>query len=473
MLERVKKTVNKYDLLKMGDHVLVSVSGGVDSTALLHILNRLKEEYRLKLNVFHLNHLFRGESAKKDALFVRELAEELGLGCTVKTFDVPGYCQREGLNAQEGARRIRYSLLEQLADEMGSNRIATGHQANDQAETVLINFLRGSGMDGLSGMEPLCGKIIRPLLEVYREELISYCQKHDLEFRQDPSNQKPVYLRNRLRLELIPLLESEYNSNFQSSLLRMAEVLQAENSCLDRQTERYLKEAVVEVGARSVSLDLDFLESLPLAIKRRLIRRLYSLFHGDIKGLTFERIEAVRELVDDQQSTGNTIQLGAKITVRRGYQQLIICQGDDQGEVPFFKHLLEVPGQVEIPVLGVTLRAKILSSEELAIIKKEGVIKHSTPLSVIIDGNKIKAPLVVRQRRSGDYFVPLGMKGHKKVKDYFIDRKLSPEKRDRVPLIFDQGRRLIWLAGHRLSEEFKLTSRTEKAVRLKMEPICC
>ncbi len=246
MFSKVKKYIQKEKLLQAGDKILVAVSGGADSVALLDILDRLAAEYKISLHVVHLNHLFRGEEARGDARFVREIAAKRGLPFSSLTFDVPAYCARHRLSSQDAARRVRYGVFLQIARRVGANKMALGHHQDDQVETLLLNFLRGTGTGGLAGMRPVrnWGKrqegkqLIRPLLEVSRPEIEDYLSRSHLSFRVDKSNLKEVYLRNRVRLNLLPLLRKEYNPAIDQALLSLSSIMSETEDYLDEKTQQ-------------------------------------------------------------------------------------------------------------------------------------------------------------------------------------------------------------------------------------------
>ncbi|OGW14579.1 MAG: tRNA lysidine(34) synthetase TilS, partial [Nitrospirae bacterium GWA2_42_11] len=218
LLKKVRDTIACHNMLRYGDSVVVGVSGGPDSVCLLYILNELKEDYNLSLHIAHLHHGFRGSEADEDVRFVQSLSKSLGVPAHIDHIDVPSYIKKTKLSKQAGAREVRYRFFNRLADDIGADKIALGHTADDQAETFLMRLLKGSGLHGLTGISPVRDRIIRPLIDISSDEIKGYLSERDIRYRIDSSNLSPVYLRNKIRLELIPYLAKEYNPNIMDTL---------------------------------------------------------------------------------------------------------------------------------------------------------------------------------------------------------------------------------------------------------------
>lgn len=464
LLKKVRETIKEHQLLHPGDRIIVAVSGGIDSTVLLHVLHELQDEYSLVLHVFHLNHLFREESAEEDAQFVCHLSRSLGIPVTIKTFNVPKYCKERGLNAQEGARFIRYSLLQQQVEESGFHRVALGHQANDQGETILLHLLRGSGLDGLCGMKPRQGLYIRPLLSIFRQEIVEYSAQNNLLYREDPSNRKMIYQRNRLRMELIPHLEENYNPRFQEALLRMAELLQEDRSYLEKETAKVLPNVVQQVKNDEMVLFSTVLLDLPLALQRRILRRVYGLLSSCTDGLSFKQMERIRAFMT---GGGRQLSLPKGIRVLKDYDSLIFTRRDPKKKSSY-RLQLSVPGQIQLPGQDRIMKVLEVNKTLLEKIKAEPVLRSSLH-RIFIDGDLVTPPFIVRSREDGDTFVPLGMAGRKKVKDFFIDAKISIPQRDEIPIVTDAQGVIIWIAGYRMAEKVKVTAATKRILELLLQ----
>src|SRR5690606_7110870 len=282
VMDRVLETARRCRMWAPGDRIVVAVSGGPDSVALLHVLTRLKDQESLDLVVAHLNHRLRGRSADEDAAFVGSLAERWGLPAVVEEADVARMARQRGVGIQEAAREARYAFFSRVAEAWGAARIALAHHADDQVETVLFRLIRGTGTRGLAGIPPVRGPIIRPLIDVSREDIVAYCRRHRLPYRTDPSNRDMRYRRNRIRWELIPLLEERYNPRVREAIVRMARILRDEDDFLDRYADGVYRsiaregEAPGPDGSRAevqeVFIPRDALGGLHRAVQRRVLR---------------------------------------------------------------------------------------------------------------------------------------------------------------------------------------------------------
>ncbi len=463
MLQKVRETINENGLITKRDNIVVGVSGGPDSICLLHVLKSFQKEYELTLHVAHLNHMFRGAEAEKDAEFVYSLAREWGLPVTVRKADVPDMVKKERRSPQEVARRERYRFLWKVARSIGARKVAVGHHADDQAETVLMNFLRGSGLDGLKGMLPMQDGLIRPLLNISREDIEVYCSENKLTYREDASNKKTVYQRNKIRLQLIPLLEKEYNPGLRKNICKMANILKDEEAYLDKQTSLVWEKIVRENSTHNVLLGVKKFLSLPLSLQRRLLRRAYaSLTAHD--SLSYDHVEKVR-LMAQSQKPYQKVHLPGKVVA--------ICE---RGSLRFFLNVdnysksqstqsikLDIPGCTYVPFLKLFLKTEIIDIDHIKEINDLSKYKEKAYL----DYHSLKLPLTVRTRHPGDRFQPLGLKGTKKIKDFLIDLKVPREERNRIPLVIS-GDEIAWLAGYRISHRFRVTSETKKVLVLTM-----
>lgn len=457
LLKQVKQTVKKYNLLKPGDKILVGVSGGPDSLALLHLLNRMKAAYELELNVAHVDHQLRGEAARKDALFVKEVAEKMGLSFFLKEVDVAKYQQEKGLSLEAAAREIRYDFFKKLVKENDFDKIALAHHANDQAETLLIKFLRGSGLQGLKGMLPKKDNLIRPLIEVKRAEIENYCKKKNLEPRLDETNLKPVHLRNQIRLELIPLLEKEYNNNLIETLNRSAKLLREDNKYLTKKARKVL-ERITDFNSDQLSLKRGDFLALDLALQRRIIREIFKTLTGNYQDLYFNNITEIISFIKTAK-TGTKIDLPDNIMLYFNYGDLIFTEEID--ETDYFKYKLEI-GENELAGLDYKIRAKVVKSDY----PWYSNINESN--KACLDFDKIGTEFYLRQRKVGDRFYPLNLNGSKKIKDFLIDEKVPVFKRDKIPIFTTLNDEIFWIGGYRIDDRFKITDNTEKILIIEI-----
>lgn len=460
MLDQVRATIEKYSMFKPGDRILIGVSGGPDSTALVHILHSLMDELQILLYVAHLDHCFRGPESAADAEFVRELAERLGLPAVIKSEDAAAYASAMNLSAQTAAREIRYRFFEETAKKCGCNKLATGHNANDQTETVLHHFLRGTGPAGLRGIPPVRdGWVARPLIEVPRSQIEKYCREKQLTTRIDSSNLKLAYTRNRIRLELIPLLQKEYNHNLIETLLRTSDIFREEEECLEGITEEYWRGVCLESEASLISINLKKFLETPRVFQRRIIRRGWSALTGSVHNITYSHLTAATELIF-QGRTGSVFDLPGLVKLEKSYDRINLYKSADMRTIADYLYELRIPGVTSIPETGDCIVAE----------EPEGVLCSGpqNPNEITIDLDKVSVPLIVRSRNPGDRFCPLGFNGSKKLKKFFIDSKIPRVERDRYPVLVTSDGQVIWIAGMRADRRWAATPETRRALRLKL-----
>lgn len=451
---KVKKTIERYSMFSPGDRVLVGVSGGPDSVCLLHILNRCRKEMALSLHVVHINHGIRKRESKREEKFVSHLAGRMDLPITVKSLDVPSYAREKRLTIEEAARDMRYSAFEQLAGKLNAKKIALGHTASDQVETVLMHLLRGSGPQGLSGIPPVrklgSTAVVRPLIEINREEILNYLKKNKLTFCLDSSNRKTEYFRNKVRLKLLPLLRKNYNENIDGALLRLSEILKEENAYWERVVERVLGK-VVSWEAEKILIDFRKFLRYNVIVQRRV---LYRLFGGIV---SLSQIEAIRSLAQ-KSSQGKRIYLGKRFSVRKEGNFLIFSSSPER-RFKKFNYPLRVPGKNEIEGLNLTLNTRIVDFHP---------ISEKGTDTAYFDVDKINfKKLLLRNRREGDRFRPFGLRGTKKLSDFFIDRKIPRRLRDRVPLLVE-GEDILWVVGIRRADKARITEDTKKILEVRV-----
>lgn len=462
LIRQVAEQIHKHAMVAAGETVVVGVSGGPDSVALLHILYRLRENLDIKLVVAHLNHRFRGVEAQTDARFVLELAERMRLQAFVESRDVPAYCARHGFSAQAGAREVRYSFFSEVAVKTGASRVALGHHADDQAETILLHIIRGTGPGGLKGMLPVRDNFfIRPLLHVRRRDIVAYCARHGLTYRHDSSNDRPKYLRNRVRLELMPLLEKNYNPGLVDTLNRLGEICRDEEEYLEAQAGEMYHRFRLKSNGHTVSLDRNGLQSCPRAIIRRVVRRAWAEVCGDKDDLGFRHIDQVVEIIKGAGGY-RRVTLPRGVTCQTNYDLLEFTLSRSSSEVPFYQYLLKVPGVTFIPETGVLVGAQLIPAGEA------GDPAGLGPQEVLLDYGLLPAPLVVRRRLAGDRFSPLGLEGTVKLKKFFIDHKVPRCMRDRIPLVVS-GNDIVWVAGMRPGDRWKVTEATQTCLKLYID----
>ncbi|AEG13854.1 tRNA(Ile)-lysidine synthase [Desulfofundulus kuznetsovii DSM 6115] len=457
--QNVRIFMDKFHMISPGDKVLVGVSGGPDSVALLHLLWRMKEELQISLAVAHLNHMFRGEEARADARLVEGLAKSLGLPVHVEEFDVPAYRERTGLSAQDAARRVRYRFFEEVARRTGASRVALGHHADDQAETILFNFLRGTGLAGLKGIPPVRGKYIRPLLDIRRREIEDYCREHSLPVREDASNKKTIYTRNRIRLELIPRLEADYNPRLVDALVHLGHICREENDYLEEQAALLYGRALKTQKEHYLLFAVTELLSSPPALVRRVLRRAWRHLTGEVD-LSYLQVESLLALLHNPAG-GKVVELPRGVRASRQGQVLRLWIGGDAPGVPDYSYPLEVPGITYIPEINSSIKARLISIDEAP------DPRFLSAREALLDYDTLPGLLAVRRRRDGDRFHPLGMPARTKLKKFLIEQGIPRQERDCLPLVV-AGDEIIWVGGVRPGEPWKVTPETKRCLYLQI-----
>ncbi len=451
-IQQIEKAIIKDGLLKAGETVLAAVSGGVDSVVLFHVLRVLQPKYHWDLQVAHFNHSLRGKESDQDEAFVRQLAGKYKVRFHQQKQDVRKYARQQGWSIEEAARQLRYDFLEKTAASIKAEKIAIAHNANDQAETVLLFLLRGAGKTGLAGMPIQRGKIVRPLLSLWRQDIDQYAQQHTLPFRLDSSNLKTDYLRNRVRLKLLPELARNYNSQIYQHLLHLSALEREEDNFLQQQAGR-AKAKCLEQKAGSTVLNIKLFLQQPFWLQRRLIRL--------ITPLAFEQVEKILNLAS-HTGPAKQLPLGDGLWCRREYGRLIFSTGAQikkAGSTTVC--ILAVPGVTRIPALG--LKVVIRSYQ-----KKTGFTLRKSKRLTFLDAENISGQLCLRTRQPGDRFQPYGLAGTKKLKDYFIEQKIVPGERNQVPLIVDEKGIVSMCTLGRIADRVKVTKYTKNILEIEV-----
>ncbi|MFP3869461.1 MAG: tRNA lysidine(34) synthetase TilS [Syntrophobacteria bacterium] len=454
MLKKVRNTVVAHRMLQPGDRVLVGVSGGPDSVALCHLLHGLRHDLNIDLVIAHVHHGLREAEADEDARFVQDLGKHLALPVVVRHLNMRTWLNQHGGSVQTAAHTLRYQSLYQVMAQQHTGKLALGHNADDQAEEVLLRLFRGSGQRGLTGM-PACSRegIIRPLLECSRNEILAYLESHGLAFRQDASNLRPWCQRNLLRLELLPRLRHCFNSNIDATLLRTAKIFQEEEDFWESLLQCWLKRYACTGGSMRLPI-APLLETHP-AMQRRLLRRAVEEVRGNLKRFGFRHTEILLRLCRSSRA-GGQIHLPGRLVAEKNYGWLTLSR--EQPACADFHY--------EIPGIGIYPLPALNRCLEVQCLDRPGVSRFSRdPCDVVVDRDLISFPLSLTPSKSGDRFRPLGLGGSKKIKDFLMDVKVPRRERGRIPVL-RSGDCIVWVVGYRLDDRVKITPDTRRLLRL-------
>ncbi len=460
-------TIRARNLFKPGQRVVVGVSGGADSVALLNVLISLSGRLRIKLVVAHLDHRIRGDAAEADAAFVKKLAARLKVPCEVARVDVPALARKTSLSLEMAARTARYAFFAEVVKKTGAQAVAVAHNADDQAETIVLNLARGSGMRGLGGIR-YCAeldslRVVRPLLDATRAEIIRYLEGIGATWREDETNSDSRFLRNRVRHEVLPFLEKKLNPDIRGALRRAGEVLRAEDELLADVAAGILEACT---GRKAGSpLSVAALCGYPVALRRRAIRQWLSMNNVPPDVVDYDLVDRVDALARSRRA-GSRVDAGSGRIVRKRYGMLTTEKGKTASTASF-RAAVRIPGETILQ--GPRLR--IVATQGSGVIKdlprRAGRLPAKASVSLRAIGRR---KLIVRSWRAGDRMRPLGMRGSKKLQDIFVDDKVSCELRGTIP-VFECGGEIIWLTGHSIAAGWELKSPSEQALHLLVEAV--
>jgi tRNA(Ile)-lysidine synthase len=466
----VDQTLRSHGMVQNGDALLVAVSGGADSVALVYILLELAPKYSLRIAIAHLNHCLRQSESDRDEKFVAGLAKQLDLPFYVGREDVLRYQEQHRLSPEEAARQVRYDFYDAIAAKHGYRKIALGHHGDDNAELVLMNLLRGSGPLGLSGISPVRGnKIVRPLIDLRRSQIMDYVAAKNIDYVTDSSNWDLNYHRNRIRARLMPELKSEYNPKLTEALNRLSAIMGAEEGWLEDLIQPIYEKAIVFKEKNRLGLTISELNQQPIAVRRRIIRKAIREMKGNLRRITFDHVACVCHLAQIGPVSG-LLDLPDRIRIWRDRNVLTISKKEINlrrlDGISFFsatceyEYLLTEPGKIFVEEAEVHISfTEIPNAQSLDL-----QFGHQV---AFFDLDKVLFPLVIRNFRAGDRFWPLGSSGKQKLKKFFIDHKVSRIERTKCPIVLSQGK-IIWVAGHRLDNAVKIGPRTQRIMKAEL-----
>lgn len=465
--QKFLRFIRQHRLVTGGEKLAVAVSGGPDSVCLLHILSALQKELDIELHIAHLNHQLRGNASDADAAYVAALARRLKIPATIESHDVKAYRVRHRISLEEAAREVRYSFLAQVAAAIGAARVAVGHTADDHVETVLMHLLRGSGTRGLRGLLPVnrwrsAGNnlvIIRPLLELNREETTAYCRRHHLAPRTDASNLSAEPFRNRIRRQLLPELR-KYNPQVAEALLRTARIAADDTDFINEEVVR-LWGKVARRERDAVVIDKAGMAALPSALKRHLLRAAVASLLVNLKDIEADHIESIMDALD--KSAGKVIGLPDGLDFTIEYDRYVLSP-DASSLCPFpvlaGETELIIPGRTAVS--GWDIQADVISPPAA----KAGA--ETSDFTAFFDYDVTGKKISIRPRSPGDRFQPLGLGQPKKLNEFMIDAKIPQAWRHRIPIVASP-QQVIWVVGWRIDARARITENTREVLRLEFK----
>jgi tRNA(Ile)-lysidine synthase len=444
-------------LIAPGDKVLVGVSGGADSIALLHVLHWFSRIQDYSLIVAHINHMARGKDSDADADFVESIAKKLELPFYLKKIDVGIERLQLKTSFQDAARIIRYQFFEETLQEVGGCKIALGHSADDQVETILMNIVRGTGLKGLTGIPQVRGCIIRPFWGIHRKDLEIYLKENDISFRDDSSNSNKKYLRNRIRHELIPKLET-FNPGIKKCLQQMSGIAREEDSLLSQMTRDIFNQKLGECNKKNIAWEIEDFQTYPIALRQRLVREIFCRITGDMQAITAYHIQQIINLFNSPK-TGKVLNIPRGVTVTCSYESVLFSKViGGFCEKESLVTPIAVPGTTEL------LEGHIRRVQTQIFTDKRDLSSLDIERQAFFDLEKTGLSIQARFFRPGDRFCPLGMAGNKKLKSFFIDQKVPQSMRSQIPILTNADDDIIWVYGQRISHLYRVTEMTEKVL---------
>jgi len=474
ILDLLRRTIERHALVAPGGRVLVALSGGPDSVALLHLMLALQEAGDLRVaGVAHFNHQLRGDDADRDESFCRELAASLAVAIEVGVANVREAARATRCSLEDAARTLRYAFLEAAADRLNADVIAVGHSLDDQAETFLLRLIRGAGPRGLGSIYPRAGRVIRPLIEIPRADLRQYAEDHRLRWREDETNRDLSIPRNRVRHELLPYLEREFSRGIVEVLARDAAIAREDEDLLQREAIDLASTIVLRNTGGTIEVAVDALRALHPALQARVARHALTM-PGSDRGQTgvrpgsdhhfvgFDQVQRLLSLAKDERERDSVSFPGRQVE-RRGNRIIIgPALSRELGQPNSFRVPLSIPGEVLLDRQGWAVSAERAETAGPAAASGSG---RSAAVAVAAD--PLSLPLAVRSRRPGDRFRPLGQSGRKKLQDFLVDRKIPRETRDSLPLVVDGDDRIVWVVGQSVAEDFRVTEPSRGVILLK------
>lgn len=460
-MQKVFQYIQKYKMIEENDSIIVGVSGGADSVCLLFVLLELRERIPFSIKVVHIEHGIRGQDSLDDADFVDNLCKEKGIPFYLYPADVVKAARDKKISVEEAGREARYEAFADVMERFGGNKIAVAHHANDQAETILWNLVRGSGLKGLCGTRPVRDCIIRPLLGTSRSEIEAYLRERKIPYRTDSTNLSDDYTRNKLRLHVLPYLEKELNGAATAHIAETGRHLQKIEDYMEDASRREAKDCTCISEGRAV-IDTDNFAKKPEVIQEYIFRLCLKEMGCGLRDIGSIHIDNLMKLPDLQP--GRRIQLPGGYTAKRLPGQISIFREEEDPGEKADTGGTDYELQIQVPGTYIWKGKRVTFSREIY----ENQIIEEKPYTKWLDYDKIYNAVSLRSRRSGDYFITNREGGKKKLKSYFIDEKIPQDERDRILLLAD-GSHIMWIVGYRISEAYKVTKDTKIILKIQVK----
>ncbi|MDT8715752.1 tRNA lysidine(34) synthetase TilS [Clostridium sp. 19966] len=468
MIDKVINFIDKNSMLAQGDKVVVALSGGPDSICLIDILNKLKGKYDIELFAAHLNHCLRGEEADADEQYAKEFCSERNIAFYSKRVDINKLVKEKNISSETAGRQARYEFFNELKDKIGAQKIAIAHNSNDQAETLLMRLIRGSGIEGMNGIKPVRDSIyIRPILILNRNEIESYCEENQLKPRIDKTNYENIYNRNKIRLELIPYIQENFNKDIVSTLNRFSYLISVDDEFINDQVNKKFNN-LCEKANNSIIIK-NSVKNEKEAITSRIIRKAITSLIGSTNDIEMINVYDVMKLFE--LGTGKKVDLPRGLVAENVYGQIHIYLKGKEGKGKHYDNMMEIASKEELvegyeksfysEQFNLNISLRVINSSEKLNFSKDSLTKY-------FDCDKIRSNIVMRYRKEGDRFTPYGMTGSKKLKDLFIDLKIPKTERENIPLICIDND-IAWVVGYRVSNNFIISKTTKNVLELKVE----
>lgn len=449
IISKVKNFIEENSLFTPQDKVVVAFSGGPDSTFLVYFL---KENLKNPLILAHLNHMLRGEDSNLDEIFVRRISQKLKIPLFVRRLNIQKLSEEKKKSIEEVGREERFLFFNEIKEKENFTKIALAHNFDDNIETILMNIIRGSGLKGLVGISPKWKDIIHPILVLKREEIMNYLNERKLDYRIDKTNLETIYLRNKIRNELIPYIENEYNRSFKEKIYDLSNIVKVDEDYLQKITEESFKEIVKKIDD-SYFIDIEKFKNLHKAIQRRIIRKILEEFKEDLREFSVKNIDDVISLI--YKKSGKEITISEKLIAIREKDKIVI-------ESPYSTikdFLIKIENLGEIRKGGLKISLKLLDKMD----------KTKNNFEAYFDYDKISFPLFIRNPKFGERFTPLGFNYSKKIQDFLTDLKVPKSVKWRIPVLYDSKGDILWIIGIRVSEKFKVSEMTKRVLYITIE----